>query len=175
MKVIYIRLFLDFAQIGAISFGGGYSILRVIIHYVVEINKWLTLEQFNEIVAISQSTPGPIGINAATFVGYKVGGLLGSIVATLSVILVPIISSLTLYLFYKRHSDNKTVQNVISKLKPVVLAMIASAVFSFVKTSLGTPIAIALNALSVVILMTTKIDVVTLLILSGIIGYMFFR
>jgi len=105
--LIYLKLFVVFAQIGAISFGGGYSILKAIIHYVVDTNRWLTLDQFNEIVAISQSTPGPIGINAATFVGYKIGGIFGSIIATFSVILVPIISSLTLYFFYRRHSETE--------------------------------------------------------------------
>ncbi|QAV32387.1 chromate transporter [Fervidobacterium changbaicum] len=173
--MIYLKLFLAFIQIGAISFGGGYSILKAIIHYVVDINKWLTLEQFNEIVAISQSTPGPIGINAATFVGYKVGGIFGSLIATFSVILVPVLSSLFLYFFYRRHSENKVVQTVISKLKPVVLAMIASAAFSFLRTSLGSPLAIIINVVAIAVLLKTKIDAVTLLLLSGILGYIVFR
>ncbi|AMW32270.1 chromate transporter [Fervidobacterium islandicum] len=173
--MIYLKLFLAFIQIGAISFGGGYSILKAIIHYVVDINKWLTLEQFNEIVAISQSTPGPIGINAATFVGYKVGGIFGSLIATFSVILVPVLSSLFLYFFYQRHSENKVVQTVISKLKPVVLAMIASAAFSFLRTSLGSPLAIIINVVAIAVLLKTKIDAVTLLLLSGILGYIVFR
>jgi len=173
--LIYLKLFLVFLQVGAISFGGGYSILRAIIHYVVDVNKWLTLEQFNEIVAISQSTPGPIGINAATFVGYKVGGIIGSVIATLSVILVPILSLLTLYFFYTRHSDNKKVQTVVSKLRPVVLAMIASAAFSFVKSSLGTPQAVTVNVVVFLILLKTKLDIVTIILISGILGYIFFR
>ncbi|MGC9771509.1 chromate transporter [Fervidobacterium islandicum] len=173
--MIYLKLSLAFIQIGAISFGGGYSILKAIIHYVVDINKWLTLEQFNEIVAISQSTPGPIGINAATFVGYKVGGIFGSLIATFSVILVPVLSSLFLYFFYRRHSENKVVQTVISKLKPVVLAMIASAAFSFLRTSLGSPLAIIINVVAIAVLLKTKIDAVTLLLLSGILGYIVFR
>jgi len=78
----YIELFLTFLQIGAVSFGGGYSILKSISHYVVDVNKWITLDEFNDIVAISQSTPGPIGINAATYVGYKVAGVFGSLLAT---------------------------------------------------------------------------------------------
>jgi len=173
--LIYLKLFVVFTQIGAISFGGGYSVLKAIIHYVVDTTKWLTIDQFNEIVAISQSTPGPIGINAATFVGYKVGGILGSIVATFSVILVPIISSLTLYFFYLRHSENRIVQSVISKLKPVVLGMIAAAAFSFIKTSLGTPLAVVINIVVVILLLKTKIDTVVILLLSGIMGYVFFR
>ncbi|WP_372590232.1 chromate transporter [Fervidobacterium pennivorans subsp. carthaginiensis] len=173
--MIYLKLFVVFAQIGAISFGGGYSILKAIIHYVVDTNRWLTLDQFNEIVAISQSTPGPIGINAATFVGYKIGGIFGSIIATFSVILVPIISSLTLYFFYRRHSENRIVQSVILRLKPVVLGMIAAAAFSFIKTSLGTPLAVVLNICAFILLLKTNIDTVTILLLSGILGYEFFR
>ncbi|MEJ5256636.1 MAG: chromate transporter [Fervidobacterium sp.] len=173
--MICIKLFTTFLQIGAVSFGGGYSILKTIIHYVVDTNKWLSVEEFNEIVAISQSTPGPIGINAATFVGYKMGGIFGSLVATLSVILVPVISTLTLYLFYRRHSQNTVVQFVISKLKPIVLAMIASAALSFLSSSFGSVTSFIITLLAIFILLYTKIDVVLLLLISGTFGYIFFR
>ncbi|MGQ9855495.1 MAG: chromate transporter [Fervidobacterium sp.] len=173
--MIYIKLFTTFLQIGAVSFGGGYSILKTIIHYVVDTNKWLSIEEFNEIVAISQSTPGPIGINAATFVGYKMGGIFGSLVATLSVILVPVISTLTLYLFYRRHSQNTVVQSVISKLKPIVLAMIASAAMSFLNSSFGSVTSFIITLVAIFILLYTKLDVVLLLLASGMLGYIFFR
>lgn len=77
-----LRLVATFLQVGAVSFGGGYSVIKTIGHYVVDVNKWLTLDEFNEIVAISQTTPGPIGINSATYVGFKVGGYLGAFLAT---------------------------------------------------------------------------------------------
>jgi len=109
----YLELFLTFLQIGAVSFGGGYSILKSISHYVVDVNKWITLDEFNDIVAISQSTPGPIGINAATYVGYKVAGVFGSILATSSVVLVPITLSLIMYSLYRRHSENEIVKSTI--------------------------------------------------------------
>ncbi|MGC8820852.1 MAG: chromate transporter [Fervidobacterium sp.] len=173
--MVYLELFLTFLQIGAISFGGGYSILKAISHYVVDTNRWITLEEFNDIVAISQSTPGPIGINAATFVGYKVGGIVGSLLATFSVILIPVILSLGTYMIYKKHSDNKTLQTIILSLKPIILAMIASAALNFLKNAFGSLISIAITVVSVLLLLYTNIDVTILLFTAGLLGFFVFR
>lgn len=173
--MIYLKLFLTFLQIGAISFGGGYSILKAISHYTVDVNKWISIDEFNNIVAISQSTPGPIGINAATFVGYKVGGLFGSITATFSVILIPIVLSLTVYLFYRKHRESGKIQNIILSLKPIILALIASAALSFLKNAFGNYLSIAITLISTFVLLYLKFDVVLLLLISGTIGYFFFK
>ena len=84
--MIYLALFYTFFKIGLFSFGGGYAILAMINQEVVLKNAWLTHSQFMDIVAISQMTPGPIAINAATFIGYQKGGFLGSVLSTLVVI-----------------------------------------------------------------------------------------
>jgi len=173
--MIYLKLFITFLQIGSVSFGGGYSILKVISHYVVDLNKWLTTDQFNDIVAISQSTPGPIGINAATFVGYKMGGVLGALITTVSVILVPITLSLVVYLFYIKHKENEKIKTIISKLKPVIIAMICSASLSFLKDAFGSFASILITIVSTVLLMYSKVDTVVLLLISGIIGLIVFR
>ena len=84
--MIYIKLFLSFLKIGTFSFGGGYAMLPFIQKEVVEKNQWITMTDFTDIIGISQMTPGPVAINSATFVGYRVAGVLGSIVATIGII-----------------------------------------------------------------------------------------
>lgn len=173
--MIYLKLFITFLQIGSVSFGGGYSILKVISHYVVDLNKWLTNDQFNDIVAISQSTPGPIGINAATFVGYKMGGIFGAFIATISVILIPITLSLIVYFFYVKHKENDKIKTIISKLKPVVIAMICSASLNFLKDAFGSFVSILITIIATLLLIYSKIDAVLLLLVSGIVGLIVFR
>ena len=171
----YLELFLTFLQIGAVSFGGGYSILKSISHYVVDVNKWITLEEFNDIVAVSQSTPGPIGINAATYVGYKVAGVFGSLIATSSVVLVPITLSLIMYSLYRRHSEKEIVKSTIQKLRPVIVAMIASASLGFLQDSFGSIPGIIITIISALVLLFTKVGILPLMLISGVIGIFVFR
>ena len=81
--MIYIQLFLSFVQIGALSFGVGYAAMPLIQNQVVDIHQWLTMTEFNDLITISQMTPGPIAVNSATFVGERLAGIPGAIVATL--------------------------------------------------------------------------------------------
>jgi len=171
----YLELFLTFLQIGAVSFGGGYSILKSISHYVVDVNKWITLEEFNDIVAVSQSTPGPIGINAATYVGYKVAGVFGSLIATSSVVLVPITLSLIMYSLYRRHSEKEIVKSTIQKLRPVIVAMIASASLGFLQNSFGSIPGIIITIISALVLLFTKVGILPLMLISGVVGIFVFR
>lgn len=103
--MIFLQLFWSFLQIGALSFGGGYAAMPLIQNQVVDIHHWLSLEEFADLVTISQMTPGPIAVNAATFVGVKIAGVIGAISATLgcilpSCIIVTIIAKL--YLKYRK-------------------------------------------------------------------------
>ena len=84
--MVYIKLFLSFFQVGLFSFGGGFAALPLIQDQVVDVNKWLTLAEFTDLITISQMTPGPIAINAATFVGIRIAGVLGAIISTLGCI-----------------------------------------------------------------------------------------
>ena len=84
---LYIKLFLTFLKIGAFTFGGGYAMIPLISREAVENHKWIEDKDILDIVAIAESTPGPIAVNAATFVGYRVGGVLGAFCATLGVVL----------------------------------------------------------------------------------------
>ena len=85
--MLLLKLFWSFLQIGLFTFGGGYAMLPLIQREIIDVNGWLTMEQFLDIVAVAEMTPGPIAINSATFVGYRVAGVLGSFAATFGVVL----------------------------------------------------------------------------------------
>ncbi|BBF42717.1 chromate transport protein [Lachnospiraceae bacterium KM106-2] len=125
--MIYIQLFYSFIKIGLFSFGGGYAALPLIKNQVVTIHQWLSVQQFADLITISQMTPGPIAINAATFVGLKTGGIVGAIAATIGCILPScIITSFLAYLYIKYRKGN-AFKETLDSIRPAVVAMIASA------------------------------------------------
>ena len=98
----YLKLFFVFFKVGLFSFGGGYAILPLMQHEVVDVNKWISFHEFMEIVAVSQITPGPISINLATHVGYRIAQTMGSTIATFSVVLPSIIIMTIIVVFLKK-------------------------------------------------------------------------
>ena len=125
--MIYLQLFLSYLKIGFFGFGGGYAMLSLIQNEIVEQRGWITATQFADIVAVSQITPGPIAINSATYIGYTVAGIGGSVVATFAVCLPSLTLMLLLTRFFLRHRENRFVQSVVKAVAPVVVGMIASA------------------------------------------------
>ena len=134
--VIYWELFWSFLQIGLFSIGGGYAAMPLIQNQVVELHSWLTMTQFSDIVTIAEMTPGPIAINASTFVGIQVAGLPGALVATLGCIFPSCVIVLALAWVYRRYGQLRAVQGVLGGLRPGVVAMIASAGLSILLLSL---------------------------------------
>ncbi len=132
--MILIQLFYVFFKIGLFSFGGGYAVLALIQKDVIETYKWVSLSEFTEIVALSQITPGPISINLATHVGYKVGGTLGSTIATIGVVVPSFLIIMIIIIFLKKFSDLLVVKRALQALKIVVVGLILGAALSlFVK------------------------------------------
>ena len=127
MDMVYLQLFLSFLQIGLLSFGGGYAALPLIREQVVTVNGWLTMGEFTDLITISQMTPGPIAINAATFVGTRIGGTGGAIVATFGCVLPSCVIVTILAAFYLKYRNMKLFQGILNSLRPAVVAMIASA------------------------------------------------
>ncbi len=125
--VIYQKLFTSFFQIGLFSFGGGYASMPLIQQQVVEKHGWLTLSEFADVITISQMTPGPIAINSSTFVGMRIAGIPGAIVATLGCILPSCIIVLALAFLYQRYKNLSVVKALLAGLRPAVVALIASA------------------------------------------------
>ena len=125
--MIYLELFWSFFQIGLFSIGGGYAAMPLIQHQVVDVQPWLTMVQFADIITIAEMTPGPIAINAATFVGIQVAGLPGAVIATLGCVFPSCVIVMTLAFVYYRFRELNLVQGVLAGLRPAVIAMIASA------------------------------------------------
>ena len=134
--MIYIELFLTFFLIGMFTIGGGYSMLPLIQNEVVSVHGWIDETTFTDIVAISQMTPGPIGINSATYVGYEVlsksgatefMSVLGSFTATFAVVLPSFIIVLLLCKVYETWKNHPIFKGVMSGLKPAVIGLIGTA------------------------------------------------
>ena len=125
--MIYLQLFISYLMIGFFGFGGGYAMLSLIQNEIVEQHGWITAQQFADIVAISQMTPGPIAINSATYIGYTVGGFWGAVVATFAVCLPALTIMLALTKFFLKLKDNHYVHSVLVAMRPVVVGMIAAA------------------------------------------------
>lgn len=134
--MIYLKLFWSFFQIGLFSIGGGYAAMPIIQKQVVDLHYWLNMNEFIDIVTISQMTPGPIAINAATFVGMRISGLLGAVVATVGCVTPSCIIVLTIAYFYYRYQDLWVIQGALKGLRPVVVSLIASAGMAILLTAL---------------------------------------
>lgn len=131
--MIYLQLFWSFIQVGLFSVGGGYAAIPLIQNQVVDTFGWLSMREFTDLVTIAEMTPGPIAINSATFVGIRIAGIGGAIIATFGCILPSIfIVSLLAYVYYK-FKGVSTIQSVLSSLRPAVVALIAGAGLSILQ------------------------------------------
>lgn len=127
MIITLLQLVWSYLKIGFFGFGGGYAMLSLIHSEVVVRNGWLTNGEFSDIIAISQMTPGPIALNSATYIGYEVAGVLGSMVATTAVCIPALTLMMLLTRFFLKLHNNRYVQSVVLAMRPVVVGMIMSA------------------------------------------------
>ena len=125
--MIYLKLFWSFFQVGLFTIGGGMASLPLIENEVVNYNNWLTVAEFTDLITISQMTPGPIAINSATFVGTRIAGFPGALVATIGFVTPSCIIMGILAYILKKYKTLATVQGILSGLRPAVVAMIAAA------------------------------------------------
>lgn len=136
--MIYLQLFLSFLQVGMFSIGGGYAAVPLIRDQAVVVRQWLTMAEFTDLMTIAEMTPGPIAINSATFIGMRVAGVPGALMATFANI-VPscVIVSLLAYL-YTRYRKMNTLQSVLACLRATVVALIAAAGVSVLRLAIVT-------------------------------------
>ena len=167
----YLNLFFVFFKVGLFSFGGGYAILPLMQHEVVDVNKWISFKEFMDIIAVSQITPGPISINLATHVGYRIGGTLGSTIATTSVVLPSIIIVSLIVIFLKRFSKLLVVQRIFKSLRVTIVGLIlAAGIALFVKENFIDYKSYIIFASVLIGGLFFKIGSITLIILSGVAG-----
>lgn len=173
---IYLKLIWAYLKIGLFGFGGGYAMLALIEREVVTPG-WISEQVFTDIVAISQMTPGPIGINSATYIGYVVSGsVLGSIVATLTVMLPSFLLVLYASHFIRRHKESVVIRGIFSGLRPVVIGLIASAALLLMNRQNfpDNTISIVICAVSFCTVYFTKLHPIFIICLAGLAGYLLY-
>lgn len=173
--MIYFELFLSFIYIGLFSFGGGYAVIALIQSQIVEAQGWITFSEFTDIITISEMTPGPLSINAATFVGTKLASFPGAVVATIGFVLPAIIIVLSLGFIYNRFFHTVMFQGIFSGVRPAVIAMVASAGLTIGSLTISNGLlAILLFLITFILLQTKKLSPIVIILLSGVAGIVMF-
>ena len=190
--MLFLELFYTFLKIGLFSFGGGYGMLSVIQGEVVTRHGWLSAAEFTDIVAVSQMTPGPIGINSATYVGYtamlnatgnEALAVIGSLAASFAVMLPSIVLMLIVSRFFMKYNKNRNVEAVFKALRPAVVGLIASAALLLMtEENFGSPaetplqfgVSVALFVAAFVAMKFFKVSPILILLLAGIFGGVFY-
>lgn len=138
--MIILRLFIIFFKIGLFTFGGGYAMIPMIQEEIGRYG-WMTAAEFADILAIAEMTPGPIAVNAATFVGYRAGGMIGGLFATIGVIFPSLILGVIVAKFFFRFTGHPLAKGIFYGIRPVVVALVVVAFISVSQTSIfKTPI-----------------------------------
>ena len=175
--MIYVQLFWSFIQIGLFSFGGGYAAMPLIQGQVVTTHGWLSMAEFTDLITLSQMTPGPIAVNSATFVGLKIAGVPGAVVATLGCILPSCIIVTILAKLYLKYRKLDMLQGILHSLRPAVVAMIASSGVLILITAfwgneqttlLDTKwVMVGIFMFALLLLRKTKINTISVMIMAG--------
>ena len=165
-----LKIFLTFFKIGAFTFGGGYAMIPLIQREAVENHHWVTDEDILDIVAIAESTPGPIAVNAATFVGYRVRGFWGAVVATLGVVLPSFVIILAISYVLAQFRQLKAVQYAFQGIRAGVLVLMLKALVKMFKTNRKGILAYVIMGLSFVLTAVCKVNTFLVIALCAVVG-----
>lgn len=149
--MICIKLFITFLKVGLFTIGSGYSMLVLAQRYVVENYHWLTLQEFTDVVSMSEVTPGPIMINLATFVGSRVAGLKGAVFATIGLVVIPFLCIYLISINYDKFKDYVVIQKIMKVIRPMAIGFITVAILKLLRTSV-TDLKSAIVAILVIII-----------------------
>ncbi len=173
--MLIIQIFLTFFKIGAFSFGGGYAVLAFIEKEIVVNNAWLGPDEFIDLVALSQMTPGPIAINASTYAGFKVAGVPGALAGTLGVTMVSFILIVTVASKLEEMKDTSSIQWIFMGLRPAVIGLIASAAYSIAKSAIVDLRGAAIAVLAFVSISKLNWHPIVVIALSGVVGIILYQ
>lgn len=177
--MIYLQLLWVFIKIGVLGFGGGYAMLSLIQHEVVDHYAWMSTTEFADMVAISQMTPGPISINMATYVGYTAGGFFGSLLASFALCLPSIVMVIIIIRLFANKKTSTLLGNLLKGLKPAIAGLIFAAGLSMMNAQNFVQIGKGENNISIVICVLAfvasyffKANPILLIVLSGAVGFL---
>ena len=168
-----LQLFLAFLKIGAFTFGGGYAMIPLIQKEVIEKKKWISSEDLLNIIAVAESTPGPIAINAATFIGYRTCGLYGSFLSTLGVILPSFVIIFAISFILRQFQSITIVQYAFNGIRAGILALIIKALISMYKQFPKHLFSYIISGLAFISVAFFDINVLIVIILCGIAGFIY--
>lgn len=161
---------ISFLKIGAFSFGGGYAVLAFIQREIVEAHGWIHPEDFVNVIAIAEMTPGPIAVNSSTFVGYNLGGILGGIICSLSTLLIPFLLALIASIFFTKFKDSKPLQNALLGIRPAVIGLIAASCLSIGQVSFTGWESVIFFVIALAMVWKFKINPIIALVTCGMLG-----
>lgn len=168
---IYLQLFGIFCKIGMFTIGGGYAMVPLIENEIVNKRKWIAQEDFLDLLAISQTTPGVFAVNISIFVGYKLKGIRGSLVTTLGSVLPSFVIILVIALFFHNFKDNAVVERIFKGIRPAVVALIAAPTFNMAKSARINRYTIWIPVISALLIWLLGFSPIWIIILSGLGGY----
>ena len=172
---IYLEFFSIFSKIGVFTIGGGYAMVPLIEEEIVNKRNWIDKDDFIDLLAISQSTPGILAVNISIFIGYKLRGFRGSLVTTLGTILPSFLIILAIALFFHNFKDNVIVERIFKGIRPAVVALIAAPTFSMAKSAKINRYTIWIPVGSALLIWLLDFSPIWVIIIAGIGGYVFGR
>ncbi|MGH4052403.1 MAG: chromate transporter [Clostridium sp.] len=169
-----IKIFLSFLKIGAFSFGGGYAMLPIIQREIVDNNKWITAKEFIDIIGISQMTPGPIAINSATFVGFKVSGILGSVAATFGVVSFSFLLVSIANHYILKFKESYIMKAALAGMRPAMIGLIISVFLSLGRESYKDVKSVVIGIIILGLLLSNKLHPILVIVISALLGIIFY-
>ena len=169
---IYFETFGIFFKIGAFTIGGGYAMVPLIENEIVTKRKWITQDDFINLLAISQSAPGILAVNISIFIGYKLKGIPGSIITALGTILPSFIIILAIALFFHNFQDNVIVERIFKGIRPAVVALIAAPTFSMAKSARISRYNIWIPVVSALLIWLLGFSPIWIIIIAGVGGFL---
>jgi chromate transporter len=169
----HLKLFWTFFKIGAFVFGGGLAMIPIIQKEIVDIHKWMSEEEFIDMFAVTQSAPGPIAVNSAVFIGYKLAGLFGAITALLGTVIPSFVIILLFALFLSAKQDNPYLHNFFAGVRPAVIALILGAGLKMGQKVIHSSFELLLGILALCLLLLFRVHPFVLIILSALFGILY--
>jgi len=170
MMELLLQVCISFLKVGAFAFGGGYAVLAFLQREIVEANGWIAPEAFVDIIAIAEMTPGPIAVNASTFVGYNLFGVWGGILCSLCAIAVPFVLALLVAVFFSKFKNNPKLKQALSGIRPVVVGLIAAACLSVGRAAFADLTGILFFGVALLLVWKGKLNPIVTLLICGALG-----
>lgn len=170
---IYLDVFLTFSKIGAFTLGGGYAMLPLIEREVVDNKHWLQKEEFLDVIAVAQSLPGVMAVNTSIFIGYRLKGVLGSIVSLLATVLPSFVIILLIAMFFTHFKDNAVVAAIFKGIRPAVVALIAVPVFTTAKSAGITWKTVVIPIIAAILISFLGVSPIWIVLVAGLGGLIY--